>query len=117
MAANPREVIEARLARGARVPGFGMRLYPEGDPRGASLLGAFTQAPPWPALVDAMRDLTGLRPNIDAALLAIEQHLALPIGSALAIFAVGRTAGWIAHALEQHQDGRLIRPRATYAGP
>lgn len=117
MIETPRQVVEARLARGARVPGFGMRLYPDGDPRAVSMLGAFSPAPHWDALFAAMRELTGLRPNIDAALLAVEQHLALPAGSALAIFAVGRTAGWIAHALEQHQDGRLIRPRAVYNGP
>ena len=61
-------------------------------------------------------ELTGLRPNIDTALVALERTLHLPEGSALAIFAAGRTAGWIAHALEQQQDGRLIRPRAIYAG-
>ncbi len=41
----------------------------------------------------------------------------LPPGAGLALFAIGRTVGWIAHALEQHQDGRLIRPRAAYVGP
>jgi citrate synthase len=64
-----------------------------------------------------VEDLTGLRPNIDIALVALERSLRPPPGSALAIFAAGRTAGWIAHALEQKQDGRLIRPRASYAGP
>jgi citrate synthase len=61
--------------------------------------------------------MTGLRPNIDAALYVLEQQLELPPGSALAIFAIGRTAGWIAHVLEQRQEGHLIRPRAIYAGP
>ena len=69
------------------------------------------------ALFAAAAELTGQRPNIDVALVALERTLHLPEGSALAIFAAGRTAGWIAHALEQRQDGRLIRPRAIYAGP
>ena len=65
----------------------------------------------------AVAELTGQRPNIDLALVALERVLWLPEGSALAIFAAGRTAGWIAHALEQRQDGRLIRPRASYPEP
>jgi len=63
-----------------------------------------------------VEELTGRRPNIDIALVALEQSLHLPPGAALAIFAAGRAAGWIAHALEQQRDGRLIRPRASYAG-
>jgi citrate synthase len=114
---NPRSAIAARLARGEHVPGFGHRLYPDGDPRGAALLRAFEPAPRLRAVFAAVLELTGQQPNIDAALVAMEQHARLPVGSALAIFAVGRTAGWIAHALEQRQDGRLIRPRATYSGP
>jgi citrate synthase len=117
MTADPRAAIAARLARGEHVPGFGQRLYPDGDPRAIALLGAFEPSPPLRAVFSAVTELTGQRPNIDAALVTLEQHLRLPEGSALAIFAVGRTAGWIAHALEQRQDGRLIRPRATYAGP
>jgi citrate synthase len=117
MTTDPRSAIAARLARGERVPGFGQRLYPDGDPRAKALLGAFDPGPPWATLFAAVTELTGMRPNIDAALVAMEHHLRLPSGSALAVFAVGRTAGWIAHALEQRRDGRLIRPRASYAGP
>ena len=65
--------------------------------------------------------MTGIAPNIDCALLVLEQRLRLPTGAAFAIFAAGRTVGWIAHALEQWRDGTLIRPRAMYpataAGP
>jgi citrate synthase len=43
--------------------------------------------------------------------------LGLPAGSELTLFALGRTAGWIAHAFEQYDQGGLIRPRARYIGP
>jgi citrate synthase len=117
MQADPRAAIAARLGRGERVPGFGHRLYPDGDPRATALLAALEPGTWWRDMFAAAEELTGQRPNIDAALVALEQVRHLPEGSALAIFAAGRTAGWIAHALEQRQDGRLIRPRASYAEP
>jgi citrate synthase len=61
-----------------------------------------------------MQSMTGIAPNIDFALLMVEKRLRLPTGAAFAMFAVGRTVGWIAHALEQWRDGTLIRPRAVY---
>jgi citrate synthase len=117
MQSDPRAAIAARLGRGEQVPGFGHRLYPDGDPRATALLAALDAGPWWLDMFAAVEELTGQRPNIDAALVALERVLHLPEGSALAIFAAGRTAGWIAHALEQRQDGRLIRPRASYGGP
>ncbi len=117
MQSAPRTAVAARLARGERLPGFGHRLYPSGDPRAAALLAALGPDAWWDELLAAATELTGLRPNIDFALVSLEQRLHLPRGAALAIFAAGRTAGWIAHALEQQRDGRLIRPRASYAGP
>jgi citrate synthase len=117
MEADPRAVIAARLDRGEHVPGFGHRLYPDGDPRAAALLAPLAPGPWWQEMFGAVAELTGQRPNIDLALVALERVLHLPDGSALAIFAAGRTAGWIAHALEQRQDGRLIRPRASYPAP
>jgi citrate synthase len=117
MEADPRAVIAARLDRGEHVPGFGHRLYPDGDPRATALLAPLDPGPWWQEMFGAMAELTGQRPNIDLALVALERVLHLPDGSALAIFAAGRTAGWIAHTLEQRQDGRLIRPRASYPAP
>jgi citrate synthase len=116
MQADPRTALAARLGRGEPLPGFGHRLYPDGDPRATALLAALDPGAWWREVFAAAEDLTGLRPNIDVALVALAQVLRLPEGAALAIFAAGRTAGWIAHALEQRQDGRLIRPRASYAG-
>jgi citrate synthase len=64
-----------------------------------------------------MGEIDGRRPNVDFALVAMRRALGLPQGAALSIFVVGRSVGWIAHALEQQQEGKLIRPRARYVGP
>jgi citrate synthase len=56
-------------------------------------------------------------PNIDFAGAVLAQALHLPPGSAISIFALGRTIGWIGHAIEQYRIDRLIRPRARYIGP
>jgi citrate synthase len=122
-AAGARRVVEARLRRGEPVPGFGHPLYPSGDPRGALLMQLVTEhrgrardVGLATALVHAVRDLTGQLPNVDFGVVTLCRALRLPHGSALALLGIGRTVGWIAHGLEQYQEGRLIRPRARYAG-
>jgi citrate synthase len=55
-------------------------------------------------------------PNLDFALAALARALRLPQGAPLMLFAIGRTLGWIAHALEQYAGRQLIRPRARYVG-
>ena len=55
-------------------------------------------------------------PNVDFAIVALRRALGLPNGSALTLIAIARSAGWIAHAIEQYTSGRLIRPRARYNG-
>lgn len=108
----------ARLARGEDLPGFGHHLYPQGDARAAALLPPLLAAHPgWQSLVDEVLALTGHAPSLDFALVAVRRHLDLPPGSAFGLFALGRSLGWIAHALEQRDTGALIRPRAAYTGP
>jgi citrate synthase len=109
-------VVEERLRRGDMLPGFGHRLYPHGDPRGRALLELLPADRSRDALIAAMSEIDGRHPNIDFALISMRRALKLPQGAALAIFAVGRTVGWIAHALEQQAEGKLIRPRARYVG-
>jgi citrate synthase len=118
-----REVLTGRMRRGEVIPGFGHTLYPQGDPRARLLLsllaeqyGEHPQYQSARAIIQAVHELIGEDPAIDVALVVLARVLELPPGSALALFALGRTIGWIGHAIEQYQQDRLIRPRARYTG-
>jgi citrate synthase len=121
---NASAALSSRLRRGERIPGFGHPLYPAGDPRGKRVLELtkreFPDSPAVnmaEAVVDQVGRLTGELPTIDLALANLSAALALPPGTATLLFALSRTAGWIAHAIEQVEQDRLIRPRARYIGP
>ena len=116
--------IQERARRAERIPGFGHSLYPEGDPRALALieaalaLGSRSVALKTAlALAEAMGESGRGLPTLDLGLVALAAALGLPPGSAAALFAVGRSAGWIAHVLEQRAAGFLLRPRARYTGP
>ncbi|MCO5162971.1 MAG: citrate synthase family protein [Mesorhizobium sp.] len=113
--------IADRVALGEPIPGFGHTVYVDGDPRADVLLRALAAAGADARLVaDVPRlvtEATGLYPNIDYALAVLIRTLGLPVGHEMALFAIARTSGWIAHAIEQLQSGILIRPRARYVGP
>jgi citrate synthase len=104
------------LAQGSAMPGFGHPLYPDGDPRAKALLSGLTVPPILAQLRAESEAATGLAPNIDFALVARARILPLTTDTPFSLFAVGRMAGWHAHALEQLQTGQLIRPRARYVG-
>ncbi len=106
-----------RLRRGDRLPGFGHPLYPVGDPRAAALLARTRLDPPTRETIAAAARLTGEAPNVDFALVALAHCHGLPADAPFILFLVGRTVGWLAHALEQQATGGLIRPRARYVGP
>ena len=103
-------------SEGRDVPGWGHPLYPDGDVR-AKLLLPHLQHPLILEVLETGRELLGEEPNIDLALAASRLNFDWPEDAPYALFALGRSAGWIAHALEQLEDGRLIRPRARYVGP
>jgi citrate synthase len=119
-----RPLMTDRLRDGRSIPGFGHPLYPGGDPRGRMLfalvrrLWADSEATAYLDVVARSgRDLLGEYPTLDYGLVMLRRALGLPRGSALVMFAIGRTAGWIAHAIEQYATEGLIRPRAAYTGP
>ena len=120
---DARTVVEQSLKRGEPIPGFDHPLYPFGDPRCIALLDRLDNIYPKSrelaivhALVDTVAELTGWLPNVDFALATLCRILKLPPGAAIAIFAISRTVGWIAQALEQYAVGTLIRPRSRYTG-
>ena len=119
---DPMAIMAGRLARGERLPGFGQPLYPNGDPRATAILAVLAQAAPeLHALAITAAEiglrLIGRHANVDFGLAAAAIGLALPRSAALGLFVIGRTVGWIAHAIEQYESGILIRPRARYLGP
>jgi citrate synthase len=116
---EPSEVIARVLRAGQVLPGFGHPLYPGGDPRGARLLELCRRGRGLrraQAFADAARRSLGLFPNVDFGLVALARSYALPDAAPFILFAVGRSAGWIGHILEQYATGQLIRPRARYVG-
>lgn len=118
-----RTVVHERLRRGESVPGFGHPLYPDGDPRTPPLLEAAYAFRPETVGVrvlrtveETMREAGHPAPTVDFGLVALASALELPAGAAAALFAVGRAAGWVAHVLEQREQGHELRPRARYVG-
>ena len=114
-------VIRERVALGERFAGFGHGVYKRGDPRAMSLLNALTRAGAarkfTKEVPERIAEATGEFVNIDYALAVLAHSLRLAPGSELTLFAMARAVGWIAHASEQLQFGKLIRPRARYVGP
>lgn len=113
------DAARAQLLPNDRLPGFGHLLYPGGDVRATMILERLRpgQARLWHKVAACGEQLTGEKPSLDFALVALRRELRLPRGAAFALFALGRSVGWIAHAAEQRRSGQLIRPRAEYTGP
>ena len=110
----------------ARVPGFGHRVYRVDDARARVLrqmAKTMAEATGHARLFETaervyatMTARTGLPVNVDFFSAVVYHALGIPGDLCTSIFAVGRVAGWCAHALEQYADNRLIRPRAEYIG-
>lgn len=115
-------VLGSRLRRGEPVPGFGHPLYPAGDPRAALLIRFASESGhqaawrPFRHLLKAGTTLLGDAPNLDFGLAAVTLAYELPEQAPVLLFALGRTVGWMAHAIEAYASGTPIRPRARYAG-
>ncbi|HEY2288437.1 MAG TPA: citrate/2-methylcitrate synthase, partial [Streptosporangiaceae bacterium] len=118
----PRVVAEL-LRRGEKVPGFGHFVYRGGDPRATVLLDLVRRAAPKSgqlavaeAVLAEVSHKSLPEPNIDFALATLARVAGMVRGAGEAFFAVSRTAGWIAHALEAYTGPGPLRPRAVYTG-
>ncbi|MFI8895142.1 citrate synthase [Streptomyces paradoxus] len=114
-------VIAGELRAGRRIPGLGHRLYPGEDPRARALFALLEQIPRAEPALLAARDIvetTARHANVDLALAVLTASCGMAPSAGETIFAVARTAGWIAHALEEYGERPLrMRPSGLYAGP
>jgi citrate synthase len=118
-------VIADELRAGRRIPGLGHRLYPGEDPRARALFGLLEDMPKAEPALAAAHDIvataarhTSLHANVDLALAVLTASCGMPASAGETIFAVARTAGWIAHALEEYGERPLrMRPSGQYVGP
>jgi len=120
------ERVHAMLARKAKIPGFGHRVYRTEDPR-ATHLRAFSEELGKRTgqenlylmskrVEETIRQEKKLNANVDFYSASTYYSLGIPIDLFTPIFAISRMSGWTAHILEQYHNNRLIRPRAEYKG-
>ena len=125
--ADPVEHVKGMFARKEKISGFGHRVYHTEDPRATHLrrmseqLGKDAGDTKW---FDMSRQIElyvkgekKLNANVDFYSASTYTTLGIDIDLFTPIFAISRISGWCAHVLEQHDDNRLIRPRADYTGP
>src|SRR5665213_1473128 len=123
---DPVEHVRKMLERKEKISGFGHRVYTTEDPRATHLrrmseeLGRDAD-PKWFEMSRKIelfiKDQKKLNANVDFYSASTYTTLGIDIDLFTPIFAVSRIAGWAAHVIEQHDDNRLIRPRADYTGP
>jgi len=118
--------IDGMLARGQRIMGFGHRIYKTQDPRSRYLRRFAEELPRREGREDLLAvssrieslvyERKGIYPNVDFYSATVQEALGIPKEYFTCIFAVARTAGWVAHVMEQFRDNRLIRPTSKYIG-
>jgi citrate synthase len=123
--------LEARLRAGERLMGFGHRVFSGNDPRAEAMRQALHRMGPMAGRLGFARRLEAavaeaiervkpgrtLPPNVEIMAALLLDAVGIPREGFTPVFAVGRCAGWIAHALEQRRTGRMIRPTSAYVGP
>jgi citrate synthase len=125
--ANVDAFADQALGTRRRLMGFGHRVYRAGDPRAAILKtmaeqacrqsGEFKWYEMAVRLHDRIHGAKGLIPNVDFYSAPLFYSLGIPVDLFTPVIAAGRVTGWTANIIEQHDDNRLIRPRADYKGP
>jgi citrate synthase len=127
---NVDSFLDQAVARKRRISGFGHRVYKTMDPR-ANILRNFAREATrrhgtehWLETAERIEQTMaekfgqrGIWPNVDFFSGVVIASMDIDIGMFTPIFAVGRAAGWVAHAVEQRKENRIFRPRFVYTGP
>jgi citrate synthase len=118
------DALADRWRLGEKVGGFGHLVYTARDPRAAALWPLLQAAWPTSAIVGATAEIIeavtahgDTFPNVDLMLATLVGAAGMVEGSAEVIFSVARTAGWLAHAIEEYRHHLRFRLRAAYVGP
>ncbi len=124
---NVDNYINNALANKQKIMGIGHRVYRTYDPRARILkktaeeISKSKSDMKWFEMADKIEEKMykekSLYPNVDFYSAVVYKELGLPMDMDTAIFAIARSSGWVAHALEQYSDNRLIRPLDHYVGP
>jgi citrate synthase len=124
---DPVEHVKEMLGKKLKVPGMGHRVYHTEDPRATHLrrmsqdLSRSSGNTKWfdmsQKIEEYIKREKKLNANVDFYSASTYTTLGIDIDLFTPIFAVSRISGWTAHVIEQHDDNRLIRPRADYVGP
>jgi citrate synthase len=129
-AENLESWLEARLRTGERLMGFGHRVFHGNDPRAEAMRRSMQAMGPYAgrlAFADRLEKAVAvaiervkpgrtLPPNVEIMAALLLDAVGIPRDAFTLVFAVGRSAGWLAHAMEQQKTGRMIRPISAYAG-
>jgi citrate synthase len=124
---DPVEHVREMFAAKQKISGFGHRVYHTEDPRATHLrkmsedLGRSSGNLKWYEMSHAIEQFVKaekkLNANVDFYSASTYTTLGIDMDLFTPIFAISRISGWAAHIIEQHDDNRLIRPRADYIGP
>ena len=124
---NAETWVRQALAQKRRIMGFGHRVYKDGDPRAVLLRefcaelararGDLSLEQIADTIERVVREEKGLPPNLDWPSARLYKYLGLEVDLYTPLFVASRVVGWAAHAIEQSEHNRLIRPRSRYTGP
>jgi citrate synthase len=123
--------LEDKLRSGERLMGFGHRVFSGNDPRAEAMRRSMQSMGPRASRLDFADRLEkavavaiervkpgrNLPPNVEVMAALLLDAVGVPREAFTLAFAVGRSAGWLAHAMEQRKTGRMIRPTSAYVGP